>query len=175
MNLVRWARFWREMATWGQWVNGKLICVKDWNYDQWKDNACFAWFVVFVAVCVVSAPLSRAIAFPQSVINITNTKQCVYFSRTNLLFYLNFWPLVNVKREASKSRDNIIIKGTQAVQERNLYHICHHKQSPTMRFSPSSLKHRPEANSRHHTLQNISLNPSNAAVIKTMRFLWTAT
>jgi hypothetical protein len=47
-----------------------------------------------------------------------------------------------VKREASnKSRDHIIIEGTQAAQEKNLYQICHHKQSPTMGFLPSSLKH----------------------------------
>ncbi len=37
------------------------------------------------------------------------------FSQTNLLFYLNFWSLV--KREAHKSRDHIIIKGTQAAQK----------------------------------------------------------
>jgi len=54
-----------------------------------------------------------------------------------------------MKREASKSRDHIIIKGTQAAQEKNLYHIRHHnhKQSPTIGFVPSSLNHRLEANS----------------------------
>ena len=96
------------------------------------------------------------------------------FCQTNLLllFYLNFWSLM--KREASKSRDHIIIKGTQTAQEKKLYHICHHKQSPTMGFPPSSLKHRLEANSWPQSQPDTSTNPSNTTAIKTPResFEW---
>ena len=90
------------------------------------------------------------------------------FCQTNLLllFYLNFWSLM--KREASKSRDHIIIKGTQAAQEKNLYHIRHHnhKQSPTTGFVPSSLKHRLEANSWPQSQLYNCTNPSNTTTIK---------
>jgi hypothetical protein len=67
-------------------------------------------------------------------------------------------------------------QGHASSTRKNLYHICHHKQSLTMGFPPSSLKHRPEANSQLPTLQNISPNPFNAVVIKrTVRFLRVAT
>jgi hypothetical protein len=80
-----------------------------------------------------------------------------------------------MKREASKSRNHIIIKGTQAAQEKISVTFAT-TNNPTMGFLPSSLKHHPEANSRHQTLQNISPNPYNAATNKrTMRFLQVAT
>jgi hypothetical protein len=81
-----------------------------------------------------------------------------------------------MKREASKSRDNIIIKATQAAQEKSLSHLPS-QTTPTMGFLPSSLKHRLEANNfRHQILQNVSPNPSNAATINRMvRFLRAAT
>ena len=49
---------------------------------------------------------------------------------------------------------------------KNLYHICHHKQSPTMGFLSSILKHHLEANSWPQTCHSIFTKPSNTAIIE---------
>jgi hypothetical protein len=93
---------------------------------------------------------------------------CLFFSDKSIVLF----EFLTVGEKRSKK-----IKGPHHYQghesgTKNLYHICHHKQSPTMGFPPSSLKHRPEANFRHKSLQNISPNTFNAVAIKrTVRFL----
>ena len=77
------------------------------------------------------------------VINITNnTKQCIYISQTNLLFYLNFWPLVREKR-ANQRSTSLPYQG-QASSTRKIsitFAITNHEQSLTMGF-PLSCTHR---------------------------------
>ena len=113
-----------------------------------------------------------------SVINIKYNK----FIAMHLFFSVSGKSIVLFKlydrwrKEAKQIKGPHHYQGQASSTRKNLYHICHHKQSPTMGFPPSSLKHHPEANSRHQTLQNISPNPYNAAANKrTVIFLRVAT